>query len=310
MFNLSGKTVLITGSAGGLGKEFAQRILQQGAKVCLTDIKTELGQATEKEFVKAFGADRVHFEVCNVTNADDVLKVWQNACQKFEVDHLDVLVNNAGVMGEKEGWKLCLDINLRGVLNGCTLAMEKMSRANGGRGGVIVNVASILGLFNAQQPKGWAYNTSKSAVVTYSRCVGTAETEAQDGIRILTLCPSVTQTPILDGCTQAELAEMKKNVGGFLQADQVGKAFMTLLQTGQTGSVMSVWKDCPPYYIPDTGMGLFILYTTCAMVMRFVPKSVFDPTNGLKFFPHMTFILVAMLVVWILVAKFSMWLLF
>ena len=68
---------------------------------------------------------------------------------------------------------------------------SKMSTQNGGRGGIIVNVASILGLFNAKQPKGnvaflgtpfgnpsavyislgWAYNTSKSAVVTYTRCV-------------------------------------------------------------------------------------------------------------------------------------------
>ena len=58
-----------------------------------------------------------------------------------------------------------------------------MSKKNGGSGGVIVNVASILGLFNAQQPKGWAYNTSKSAVVTFTRCIGSPQVEQEQGIR-------------------------------------------------------------------------------------------------------------------------------
>ena len=75
-------------------------------------------------------------------------------------------------MGEKEGWRLCMDINLTGVLHGTNLAMEyvstlelmkifskilmfrKMSVEDGGDGGIIVNIASILGLFCAEQPKG------------------------------------------------------------------------------------------------------------------------------------------------------------
>ena len=51
-------------------------------------------------------------------------------------------------MGEKEGWRLCNDINLLGDLFGVTTAIDRMSRSKGGRGGIVVNVASILGLFN------------------------------------------------------------------------------------------------------------------------------------------------------------------
>ena len=50
-----------------------------------------------------------------------------------------------------------------------------------------------------------------------------------------------------------------------------GAAFENLLKEGQNGDVMAVWKDCPPYFIPDTSMALFIAYTTCAMMFRFTP---------------------------------------
>ena len=68
---------------------------------------------------------------------------------------------------------------------------------------------------------GWAYNTSKSAVVTYTRCIGTKETLKDHGIKVMCICPSVASTPILDGCTKQELEDMEKNVGGFMTPKQV-----------------------------------------------------------------------------------------
>ena len=87
-------------------------------------------------------------------------------------------MNNAGVMGAKEGWEKCLDINLSGVLNGINVVS---SFSDEKRKVTILNVASILGLFNAQQPKGWAYNVSKSAVVTATRCMA----KSNDNIRMV-----------------------------------------------------------------------------------------------------------------------------
>jgi len=206
-----------------------------------------------------------------VTKEESIQAAHEEALNFFGVGQLDVLVNNAGVMGEREGWRLCMDINLNGVLKGSQLVRDsKMNRQNGGRGGVVLNVASILGLFNGQQPKGWAYNVSKSAVVAYTRCVGSPQVEGEEGIRFLCLCPSVTSTPILDGCTRQELDEMRRSVGGFMSAEQVGEAFETLLSSGETGAVMAVWKDCPAYYVPDSGMALFIFFTTFAMIFRFL----------------------------------------
>ncbi len=179
---------LITGSAGGLGKEFAGRILAQGGRVCLADVKVAAGTDTQREFESSFGSGRVLFTFCDVTDPASVAAAAEAAVKHFQVNQLDVIVNNAGVLGEKEGWKTCMDVNLTGVINGCELARNgrcgdevpqpqgataisffSMNKANGGRGGIVVNVASILGLFNARQPKSWAYNASKNAVVTLTR---------------------------------------------------------------------------------------------------------------------------------------------
>ena len=65
--------------------------------------------------------------------------------------------------------------------------------------------------------KGWAYNVSKSAVVTASRCMSSSES----AVKILCLCPSVAATPILKGCTEKELEEMRDQVGGIMTIDQV-----------------------------------------------------------------------------------------
>ena len=137
----------------------------------LSDVQTELGEATRAELAEQFGTAQVVFVQCDVTDAASVERLLERAEELLDAP-LHCLVNNAGVMGEKEGWRLCLDINLRGVVHGTEAALRRLARDRGGRGGVVVNIASILGLFCAVQPKDWQYNVSKSAVVTLSRCLG------------------------------------------------------------------------------------------------------------------------------------------
>ena len=91
---------------------------------------------------------------------------------------------------------------------------------------------------------------------------------SQTGVKVMCLCPSVAQTPILSGCTTAEINKMKKDVGGLMTPQFVADALVKLLDDDINGGVMAAWNKVPPYYIPDTGMALFIFYTTCAMICR------------------------------------------
>ena len=124
-----------------------------------------------------------------------------------------------------------------------------------------------------------------------TRCMAAAMDERS--IRIMCLCPSIASTPILQTFSTDEIAEMKQNVGGFMTPEAVGDAFMQVLSDGSSGCVAAIWKDCPPYYIPDTGMGLFILYTACAMVCRFLPRRI--RPYVIRPWPHMLFCLFLML---------------
>jgi len=270
VLHVNDKLFVITGSAGGLGKAFAVKLLSLGAKVCVSDVNESLGRETLRELSEKFGDGKVAFVTCDVTKEESVENLMVEAETKLDIP-VYCFVNNAGVMGEKEGWRLCMEINLGGVLHGTTVAMRRMGKDEGGKGGVVVNVASILGLFCGTQPKGYQYNTSKSAVVTLSRCIGNKANFEKTGVKVLCLCPSVAQTPILDGCTQKELKDMKNDVGGFMTPEFVAEAFIQLLEKGPSGSVMACWNNVPPYFIPDTGMALFIFYTTCAMICRWVP---------------------------------------
>lgn len=112
-FAVDGKLAFITGSAGGLGKEFAKRILDEGGRVCISDVNIETGRGTLEEFAERYGQDRVHFVRCDVTDSTSIDEAFRSALEHFGADRLDILVNNAGVMGEREGWRLCMDINLQ-----------------------------------------------------------------------------------------------------------------------------------------------------------------------------------------------------
>ena len=91
---------------------------------------------------------------------------------------------------------------------------------------------------------------------------------SKTGVKVMCLCPSVAQTPILSGCSTAEINKMKKDVGGLMTPQFVAEALVKVLDDDINGGVMAAWNEVPPYYIPDTGMALFVFYTTCAMICR------------------------------------------
>ena len=99
---------------------------------------------------------------------------------------------------------------------------------------------------------------------------------------------------------------MSKQVGGLMSGAEVGQAFETLISEGQSGDVMALWKDSPPYYIPDTSMATFIGFTTCAMAFRLVP-SVLTP-RSLRAWPHMLACMaLGLLLMWLLLGQLTIW---
>ncbi len=192
-----GRVVVITGGAGGIGRAAAVRFAAEGARVVLVDLVAE-GLAASAEAVTRAGGSPPLAITADVTRAADVARYVAAARERF--GRLDVLFNNAGILGDvrrlvdypEETFDRVLAVNMKSVWLGMKHAAPVMAAS--GRGGVIVNTASIAGLRGT--PLLVAYTASKHAVIGLTR---TAAMElARDGIRVNAVCPAPIETPMAE----------------------------------------------------------------------------------------------------------------
>lgn len=190
LYNLSGKAVIVTGAAQGMGEAMARAFAGAGARVMLADISADQVAATARDI----GGDATSMMVDMADEASVIALIAQTRAQ---FGRLDILVNNAGVQHRRmledtdlAYWDQILDINLRGVMLAMREAVAVM-RADGTHG-AIVNIASNSA-FHPMAPSLMAYAASKAGVVSLTR--STAMEVAKDGIRVNAVCPGNTTTP-------------------------------------------------------------------------------------------------------------------
>ncbi|KAL7843905.1 hypothetical protein SRHO_G00224440, partial [Serrasalmus rhombeus] len=249
MMALQGKVAVVTGAAQGLGKGFAEILLQNGAKVALLDINEKAGKELETQFNETYGADRTHFYPVDVSSDQQFKDAFQKILSKF--GQVDIFCNNAGIVNEKQ-WEKTVSINLCGVVRGTYLALEHMKKENGGQGGVIVNVASLAGL--VPLVPAVVYTATKFGVVGFTRALALASEVANYGVRINALCPSFVRTPLTDNINWEEQTEqfmgvvdftrslMEKNP--FLEVEEVSKGLLLLVKDESlNGACLAVMRD-------------------------------------------------------------------
>ncbi|MFF6924825.1 SDR family oxidoreductase [Streptomyces californicus] len=202
---LTGRTAVVTAAAGaGIGGATARRLLEEGARVLISDTHARRLEESARTLAAEFGADRVAALTCDVTDEEQVGALFVRA----EGLHggLDVVVNNAGLGGTADltemtddQWTRVLDTTLNGTFR-CTRAALRSFRA-AGRGGVVVNNASVVG-WRAQRGQAH-YAAAKAGVMALTRC---AAVEAADyGVRVNAVAPSLAMHPHLAKVTSAEL---------------------------------------------------------------------------------------------------------
>ncbi|MCX4848604.1 SDR family oxidoreductase [Streptomyces sp. NBC_00893] len=243
---LAGRTAVVTAAAGaGIGGATARRFLEEGARIVIGDAHARRLKETEQAFAEEFGADRVAALPCDVTDETQVRALFELAERTH--DGLDIIVNNAGLGGTAEltemtdeQWTKVLDVTLNGTFR-CTRAALRSLKA-AGRGGIVVNNASVVG-WRAQSGQAH-YAAAKAGVMALTRC---AAIEAADyGVRVNAVAPSLAMHPHLVKVTSAELLDeltAKEAFGRYAEPWEVANVIVFLASDYSsylTGEVVSV----------------------------------------------------------------------
>lgn len=193
IFNLKGKTAIVTGAGSGIGRAVARLFAQQGAHVFLFDISEAAARAVQQE-LQAFGVE-AHSLACDVSERAAV----ENAFAQLDSNgrRLDILVNNAGISHvgnalttDEQAFDRVYRVNVKGVFLCAQAALRRLQP----HGGVILNLASIASFIGLEER--FAYSMSKGAVLSMTRSI--AADFMTSNIRCNCICPARVHTPFVD----------------------------------------------------------------------------------------------------------------
>ncbi len=242
-----GKVVVVTGAAEGIGQAALLAFAREGARVVLADRAPEKGQAAVEE-LRREGREVLTVRV-DVSVEEEVRALFDQV--KAQWGRVDVLVNNAGIYMQGDvtqtslaDWERIMAVNVTGAFL-CTKYAVPLMIAQ--KSGVIVNVASEAGLVGI---KGQVvYNVSKGAMIALTRSC--AVDLAEYGIRVNSVCPGTTETPLVRAALQraADPAEARRRLEQCRPANRLGTpqeiAAAILFLAGDevayaTGAILSV----------------------------------------------------------------------
>jgi 3-oxoacyl-[acyl-carrier protein] reductase len=236
MFDLTGKTALVTGATGGIGAAIAKVLHGAGASVAVSGTRANVLDELKAEL----GGERIHAITCNLSDPADVEKLVPSA--ETAMGGVDILVNNAGITRDglsmrmkDDDWQAVLDVNLTASFRLARAAMRGMMKKRWGR---IVNITSVVGVTG--NPGQANYVASKAGIIGLSKSL--AAELASRNVTVNCVAPGFIATPMTDVLNdkQKEAILTKVPAGRLGSPEDVATAVLYLASeeaayvTGQT----------------------------------------------------------------------------
>ena len=223
MFDLTGKTALITGASGGIGGAIAKALHGAGATVGLSGTRVEPLEALAADL-----GERAHVLPCNLGDAAAVEALPKQAAEAM--GGVDILVNNAGITRDNlfmrmsdEEWQSVLDVNLTATFKLCKGVLRGMMKARWGR---IVNISSVVGATG--NPGQGNYAASKAGVIGMSKSL--AYEVASRGITVNAVAPGFIATAMTEKLTDDQKSKINAQIpaGRMGAPDEIAAAVLYL----------------------------------------------------------------------------------
>jgi 3-oxoacyl-[acyl-carrier protein] reductase len=238
MFDLTGKTALVTGASGGIGGAIAQALHAAGATVALSGTRTAPLEALAADL-----GSRAHVLTCDLSDPASVEALPKSAAAAM--GSVDILVNNAGITRDNlfmrmsdEEWQSVIDVNLTSTFRLCRGVLRGMMKARWGR---IINISSVVAATG--NPGQGNYAASKAGMVGMSKSL--AAEVASRNITVNCVAPGFITTAMTDKLTEDQKSRILTSVpaGRMGEASEIAAAVLYLasLEAGYvTGAVLHV----------------------------------------------------------------------
>ncbi|GGG49750.1 SDR family NAD(P)-dependent oxidoreductase [Chelatococcus composti] len=227
-YDLAGRTAIVTGGAGGIGRAIASAFIASGAHVCLWD-RNETALAAAVSDLGSAAEQRV----LDITDAAAVEAAARDCHARW--GRIDILVNNAGILGEvkpvwetdPENFRRVLEVNLFGAYL-VTRAVVGLMRGQEARPmrGHVVNVASIQG--KEGMPRAGAYSASKAGLIALTKTV--AKETAEEAISVTCITPAAAETSMAKEITSERRAEILARIPmrRFVEVEEIARLVLWL----------------------------------------------------------------------------------
>jgi NADP-dependent 3-hydroxy acid dehydrogenase YdfG len=265
--NLKGKTVLITGSGGGIGKALANEFASQGCSLILCDINSDAVNETAEKLIET-GTDARAF-ITDVSKEDEVISLSETL--KADDINVDIIVCNAGIgwtgpthLMDRKDWEKVMGINFYGVVHFIRHFVPAMTERKEGHVVIISSIFGITGL-----PYGTLYASSKAALVALGECLR-AELSFHN-IGVTTICPGLIATGLISSTHFKGVDEKARELPARIRSLSADKCAGII--------VRSVRKNKGVVVITGLAKGLWTIKRMSQGMFQFVQKRIAGQTR-------------------------------